>query len=67
MNSWYIIGFVNPITWQSAMLAYGAGLPLDLANGISTVVFLLVLYAPWRKKLERIKHKYDLVPDDPRD
>ena len=21
MNSWYIIGFVNPITWQSAMLA----------------------------------------------
>lgn len=67
MNSWYIIGFVNPITWQSAMLAYGAGLPLDLANGISTVVFLLVLYEPWRKKLERIKRKYDLVPDDPRD
>lgn len=67
LNSWYIIGFVNPITWQSAMLAYAAGFPLDLANGISTVVFLLVLYAPWRKKLERIKRKYDLVPDDPRD
>lgn len=64
LNSWYVIGFVNPITWQSAMLAYGAGFPLDLANGISTVVFLLVLYAPWRVKLERIKRKYDLVPDD---
>ncbi|MBE6464477.1 MAG: ECF transporter S component [Eggerthellaceae bacterium] len=66
LNSWYIIGYVHPITWQSALLAYGAGLPLDLANGISTVIFLLVLYAPWRKKLERIKHKYDLAPDEPR-
>ena len=65
LNSWYIIGYVHPITWQSATLAYAAGFPLDLANGISTVIFLLVLYAPWRKKLERIKRKYDLVPDVP--
>ena len=66
LNSWYIIGYVHPITWQSATMAYAAGFPFDLANGISTVVFLLVLYEPWRKKLERIKRKYDLVPDSPR-
>ena len=58
LNSYYVIGFVQPLTLESALLAYGAGLPFDLLHGASTVGFLIVLYAPWTKKLKRIKEKY---------
>ncbi|MBC2888972.1 ECF transporter S component [Gordonibacter massiliensis (ex Traore et al. 2017)] len=64
LNSWHVVGFVNPLTWQGALLAFGAGLPFDGVHGAATVAFLAALYAPWRKKLERIKRKYALVPHD---
>ena len=60
LNGWYVIGFVHPITWQTVLAAYAAGFPLDCIHGIATVIFLAALYIPWRKKLERIKTKYDL-------
>lgn len=61
LNSWHVVGFVNPLTWEGALLAYAAGIGFDLVHGTATVAFLAALYAPWRKKLERIKRKYDLV------
>jgi energy-coupling factor transport system substrate-specific component len=61
LNLWYFVGFVEPLTWPGALLALGAGLPHDLAHGASTVAFLLVIYAPWQKKIERIKRKFDLA------
>ncbi len=61
LNGWTLVGFVHPITWESALLVYGAGLPLDLVHGAATVVFLAVLYEPWRRKLERIKRKHALL------
>ncbi|MDO4850774.1 MAG: ECF transporter S component [Actinomycetota bacterium] len=60
LNSWYIVGYVHPITLPSALAAYGAGLPFDSLHGVATVVFLLALYLPWRRKLERIKRKFAL-------
>ncbi len=60
LNSYYIVGFVHPLTWQTALLAYGAGLPFDLVHGAATVAFLAILYQPWRKKLDRIKRKYGI-------
>lgn len=65
LNSWYVVGFVNPLTWQGALLAYGPGLPFDCVHGAATVVFLLAIYAPWHRKLERIRRKYALIPDHP--
>ena len=61
LNSWHVVGFVNPLTWEGAFLAYAAGIGFDMMHGVATVAFLAALYAPWRKKLERIKRKYDLV------
>ena len=60
LNSWYIVGYVHPITLPSALAAYGAGLPFDCLHGVATVVFLLALYLPWKRKLERIKRKFAL-------
>lgn len=61
LNGWYIVGFVHPITWPAVVAAYAVALPFDAVHGAATVVFLLVLYAPWRRKLERIKRKHALV------
>ncbi len=60
LNGWYVIGFVHPITWQSVAMAYAAGFPLDCVHGVATVIFLVALYLPWKRKLERIKRKYDM-------
>ena len=60
MDSWYIVGFVSPITWQGALAAYLAGIPFNLAHCISTVVFLVLILAAWGKKLKRIKTKFGL-------
>lgn len=71
LDTWHIIGFVHPITVESATLAYIAGLTFNIPHAISTVLFLLAIYLPWRKKLERIKTKYalgipDFTPDIPK-
>lgn len=58
MNSWTLLSFVDPITFQSAIAVYAAGLSVDAIHCASSVVFLLLLYAPWKKRLERIKTKY---------
>ena len=60
LNSWYIVAFLVPVTWQGALAAYLAGLPLDLTHSIATAIFLSTLYLPWKRKLERIKRKYAL-------
>lgn len=62
LNSWYIVGYVHPITWESALLAYGGGFPFDVLHGTSTAFFLIVVYLPWKVKLERIRRKYGMLP-----
>lgn len=61
LNGWYIVGFIRPITLPSVVAAYAAGFPYDVIHGVATVVFLSVLYVPWRRKLDRIKRKFDLL------
>ena len=63
LNGWYVIGYVHPITWPAVVAAYAAGLPYDLIHAVATVVFLAVLYVPWRRKLQRIKRKFALVEE----
>jgi len=61
MNTFYLVGYVHPITWQSAILAYGAGLPLDIVHGVATVAFLMIVWVPWASRLEHAKQKYALL------
>ena len=63
LNGWNAIGFVHPLTLPAVLVSFGAALPFDLMHGAATVAFLAALYLPWKKKLERIKKKYALVPD----
>lgn len=60
LNGWFVLGFVRPLTWQSALLAYGQGIPFDLVHGVSTALFLTLLWLPWQRSLRRVLAKFDL-------
>lgn len=60
LNLWSILGFFHANTGLSVAAVYAAALPFDVMHGVATVVFLLALYLPWVKKLERIKRKFDV-------
>ena len=64
LNLWSIIGFYHPQTLAQAALVYAAALPFDVVHGIATALFLAVLYAPWKRKLSRVKRKYALGDRD---
>ena len=62
LNAWSILSFYHAQASGLAgiLLVYATALPFDVTHGIATVVFLAVLYAPWRRKLKRIKSKYGM-------
>lgn len=60
LNTWSIVGFYHPQTAAQLAAVYAAALPFDLAHGAATVLFLLALYAPWCRKLARVKRAYGL-------
>ena len=61
MDSWHIVGFIRPLSWQTALVAYGTGFPFNLSHGVATVVFLLLTLSPWCRILQRIKTKYGVL------
>ena len=61
MNLYFVIGFVHPLTLQSALLAFAASIPLDLTHGVATLVFLILLWLPWQTSVSRILTKYNLT------
>ena len=64
LNAWTILGFMHAHTPFQVLAVYAAALPFDLTHGVATVVFLLALYAPWRRKLDRILTKYRMGAQD---
>jgi energy-coupling factor transport system substrate-specific component len=60
LNLWSIFGFFHPQTFAEAIVLFAAAVPLDVTHGIATVAFLAVLYAPWRRKIARIKRRYGI-------
>lgn len=60
MNTWAIVGFSEALSIQAVVAIYASGLVFDTAHAVSTVVFLMILYPSWERKLFRIKRKYAL-------
>ncbi|HIZ47084.1 MAG TPA: ECF transporter S component [Candidatus Olsenella pullistercoris] len=60
LNGYHVLGYVHPLTWQAALVACAASLPLDVTHGIATVAFLGVIWVPWRRAIRRVVAKYDL-------
>lgn len=49
------------ITVKALMAYYISGLPMDLAHGFGTVIFIMLAAEPMLEKMDRIKVKYGLV------
>ena len=60
LNGYHVLGYVHPLTWQAALVACVASLPLDVTHGVATVAFLGVIWVPWRRAIRRVVAKYDL-------
>ena len=52
--------YTSQISRAALLAIYASGLPFNLIHASSTVIFLLFLYHPLLKKLERVKLKYGL-------
>lgn len=60
MNLYYLIGYVNPLTWKSVFLTYLSSLYFDISHGICTAMVLWFVGDAWVRKLLRIKKKFGL-------
>ena len=60
LNGYHVLGYVQPLTWESALLACAASLPLDVTHVIATVAFLAAIWLPWGRAIRRVVAKYDL-------
>lgn len=60
LNGWYVVGFVRPLTWEGALAAYAAGVPLDVVHGLATVAFLAAIWLPWGRAIRRVVARYGL-------
>lgn len=60
INAYDVLAFVKPLTWEGAVLRVAASLPFDAMHGVATAVFLLALYVPWTRRIDRVVRKFDL-------
>lgn len=63
LNAWSILSFFHAQAsgWVGILAVYATALPFDIVHGVATVAFLLALYGPWRRKLERVRRKFGLA------
>ena len=60
INTYDIIGFVQPLTWAGALARLASAVPFDVMHGVSTCMFLAALYKPWCHRIDRVVKKYGL-------
>ncbi len=60
LNLWSVVGFFHPHTFAELIAVYAAAVPFDAVHAASTAFFLVVLYAPWRRKIARVKRRYGI-------
>ena len=61
LDSWMLVGFVQPDSVAAALATYAAGLPLNLLHAAATVAFLLPIATAWPPMLDRVKRKYGIA------
>lgn len=64
MNLYYLIGYVDPITWQAVFSAYLSSIYFDISHGVCTALVLWLAGEVWVRKLLRIKKKFGLDGED---
>ena len=55
-----VLSFTGTLTKETVRASLISGIPFNIIHGVSTIVFLLVLFRPMESKLERMKIKYGI-------
>lgn len=63
MNLYFIVGYVDPITWRTVLAAYVSSVVFDVSHGLCTFLVLWALAGPWTRRLNRIKVKFGLIEE----
>ncbi|WP_317912955.1 ECF transporter S component [Carnobacterium maltaromaticum] len=61
MNLWYVVAYINPLSWFAFVQAYAASFYFDLAHALSNVFFLWLFSTSWLKIIRRFQKKYGLI------
>jgi energy-coupling factor transport system substrate-specific component len=61
LDSYYIAGLFTGATLESVLAAYSLGLAFAVIHSLATLFFLIPIYLPWTRKLQRLKRKYGIV------
>lgn len=62
LNAYFLLGFVYPLTWNSVLATYGAGLWFDLFHALGNFAFAFALGPGLVKMLERYKKRFSFEP-----
>ena len=57
MNLWTALSYIGEISFSAFIGLYISSFPMDTIHSAATVIFLVVLYDPWTKKLRRLYNK----------
>lgn len=60
MDTWTLLGLVQPWTLATVLITYGNGALYNLGHAVGTVAFLIPIARTWPRKFERVKLKYGL-------
>lgn len=60
LDLYHIVGYVDPITWQTIAVTYASSFFYDVSHGVCTALVLWFAAEPWVRKLLRIKRKFGL-------
>ena len=52
---------LSPITWETVLTAFAAGVPVNLSEAICTAAIMILFGRPLLDKLDRIKLKYGMM------
>ncbi len=61
MNLWYLVSYVDAVSWTGFLVAYGTSFYMDLLHAVSNVFFIGVFADPLEKILVRVRTKYGIL------
>jgi len=64
LDSSHIFLVASVINWDSIIAAFFSGFPVNLSQGVCTLLVMLLLGRPLLDKLDRIKVKYGMLEDE---
>ena len=61
LDGYHVLSFIRPLTLQTAAAGFVSGMLFNLVHAFSSVIFTLLGWPLWQKRLLRIRQKFELL------